>query len=347
MSLRVPSRTVLVLVAAAALTISMAGLRSVAGIVGPAFLALVLTITVHPLRILLRRFRLPDWLASTLMVIVVYLLLLVLSLALVVSLGRLAGLVPQYRPKVDDLLGDAGDWLAARGVGSDQVQAMLSALDVGGLVSTATSVLSGVLGLLSDLFFIVTLLLFMAFDATSTTRVLAALRSRRAYLVDAMISFARSTRKYLAVSATFGLIVAVVDSVALVVMGVPGAFVWGVLAFVTNFIPNVGFVIGVVPPAIIGLLEGGPGLMVAVIAVYSVINFVIQSIIQPRVVGDAVGLSATITFLSLVFWSWAIGPLGALLAVPLSLLAKALLIEADPDARWALPLVSGKLSNRP
>ena len=74
-------------------------------------------------------------------------------------------------------------------------------------------------------------------------------------------------------------------------MGLPGAFAWAVLAFVTNFIPNIGFVIGVIPPAIIGLLEGGPSMMLAVIAVYSVINVVIQSIIQPRVVGDNVGLT--------------------------------------------------------
>ena len=146
----------------------------------------------------------------------------------------------------------------------------------------------------------------------------------------------------MAVSAGFGLVVAVIDGVALQIMGVPGAFVWAVLAFVTNFIPNIGFVIGVIPPALIALLDGGVGLMVAVIVVYSVINFLIQSVIQPRVVGDRVGLSPTLTFLSLVFWTFVIGPLGALLAVPLSLLTRALLVEADPRARWALPLISGK-----
>src|SRR5262249_4764827 len=135
---------------------------------------------------------------------------------------------------------------------------------------------------------------------------------------------------------------AVIDSLALVIMGVPGAFIWGVLSFVTNFIPNIGFVIGVIPPALIALLDGGPGLMIAVIVVYVVINFVIQTVIQPRIVADAARLSSTLTFLSLVFWSWAIGPLGALLAVPLSLLLKSLLIEADPEARWMLPLISGK-----
>jgi predicted PurR-regulated permease PerM len=173
-------------------------------------------------------------------------------------------------------------------------------------------------------------------------KIVGQLGERKSDFVEALASFARGTRSYMAVSAGFGFVVAVIDAGALLIIGVPGAFVWGVLAFVTNFIPNVGFVIGVVPPALIGLLEGGVGMMVVVVVVFTVINFVVQSVIQPRIVGDAVGLSATLTFLSLVFWGWAIGALGALLAVPLSLLLKALLVEADPEARWTLPLISGK-----
>ena len=80
--------------------------------------------------------------------------------------------------------------------------------------------------------------------------------------------------------------------------------------------------------------------MLAVIAVYCVLNVVIQSGIQPKVVGDAVGLSTTLTFVSLVFWAWVIGPIGALLAIPLSLLIKAVLIDADPANKWLVPLVS-------
>jgi predicted PurR-regulated permease PerM len=79
---------------------------------------------------------------------------------------------------------------------------------------------------------------------------------------------------------------------------------------------------------------------VLVVVAYSLINFVIQALIQPKFVGDAVGLSISLTFLSLVFWSYVIGPLGALLAVPLSLLAKALLVDADPDSRWLDPLIA-------
>jgi AI-2 transport protein TqsA len=107
------------------------------------------------------------------------------------------------------------------------------------------------------------------------------------------------------------------------------------LAFITNYIPNIGFLIGLLPPALLALLSGGPNLMVAVIVVYCALNFVLQSLVQPRFIGDAVGLSVTVTFLSLAFWAWLLGPLGAILAIPLTLLVKALLVDIDPRAGWA------------
>src|SRR5918995_1599565 len=151
---------------------------------------------------------------------------------------------------------------------------------------------------------------------------------------------ARATRQYIVVSTVFGLIVALLDVAALYWLDVPLPWLWGLLAFITNYIPNIGFVLGLVPPALLALLQGGVRQAVLVVIAYTVINLVIQSLIQPKFVGDAVGLSITLTFLSLVFWSFIIGPLGALLAVPLSLLAKALLVDADPDSRWLIPLIA-------
>jgi AI-2 transport protein TqsA len=81
--------------------------------------------------------------------------------------------------------------------------------------------------------------------------------------------------------------------------------------------------------------------MLAVIAVYSLLNVVIQSVIQPKVVGEAVGLSVTLTFLSLIFWSWIMGPIGAVMAVPFTLFVRALFVEADPAKSWLMPLIAG------
>lgn len=332
--------TLKVLVGGAALFIVVAGVREASGIIGPLVLALALTIVFHPLRDRLQR-HMPSWAASVLLLIGVYAVLLVLGLALLVSAARLAQLLPDYKAQLNDQLSGVTDWLKGLGVDQSQLDNMKNQVDAGRVADFAISLLGNVAGVLSNLFFIVTLLLFMAFDGAQTKPLMAWAREHRPDATDAMASFARGTRTYLGVSAVFGLIVAVIDTVALWAMGVPGAFVWGVLAFVTNFIPNIGFVIGVVPPALMALLEGGWGLMLAVVAVYCVINFVIQSLIQPRYVGTAVGLSTTLTFLSLVFWAWVLGPLGALLAVPMSLFFKALLVEANPEARWLEPLVSG------
>jgi len=329
------------LLGAAAFTIALAGVRAIADIIGPVFLAVVITVTLHPVRRRLERHRFPEWAASIVMLLAAYLLLFLLTLALIVSVAQLADLIPGYTDQITESVASVGNTLRDLGVQQAQINAVVDAVDPGQIVDLAMSVLSGTLAVVSNLFFLFTVLLFMAFDTDSTRRGLAAVGERFPNPVAALSNFARGARSYMGVSAGFGLVVAVIDGVALQIMGVPGAFVWAVLAFVTNFIPNIGFVIGVIPPALIALLESGPGTMVAVIVVYSVINFLIQSVIQPRVVGDAVGLTPMLTFLSLVFWTWVIGPLGALLAVPLTLLIRALLVEADPSTRWAMPLIAG------
>ena len=326
----------------AALTIALAGARSIADIIGPVFLALVLTVTLHPIRIWLEGHGVRQVVASIIMLVASYALLILLTLALMVSVAQLAALVPEYTDQIHESAASAGDTLKNLGVEQEQIDAVVGTIDPGELVDFAMSLLSGTLGVLTDMFFLFTVLLFMAFDTDSTRRSLATLGRRYPAPIEALDNFARGSRNYMGVSASFGLIVAIIDGLALYFMDVPGAFVWAVLAFVTNFIPNIGFIIGVIPPALIALLDSGPDQMVAVIVVYSVVNFVIQSVIQPRVVGDAVGLSAILTFLSLVFWTWVVGPLGAILAVPLSLFTKALLVEADAGARWALPLISGR-----
>jgi len=142
----------------------------------------------------------------------------------------------------------------------------------------------------------------------------------------------------------FGFIVAVLDVIALAIIGVPLFVTWGVLAFVTNYIPNIGFILGVIPPALIALLDGGVGSAVAVVAVYTVINVVVQTIIQPRFTGDAVGISATVAFVSLIFWAYLLGTLGALLAVPATLFLKSVLLDNSVPASWVNALVSASPS---
>jgi AI-2 transport protein TqsA len=333
-------RGLLVLLSVAGAVVSVAGLRAASGIVGPAFLALMIVITIHPLLAWLQRHRVPGWLAVGLTMLVAYASLLALAAALVLSVARLATLIPSYQPQFTSLVDQVTGWLGELGVTQEQVNTAVSQFDLDSLVGVLQWVLAGVAGVVSDLAFILVLLFFLIIDSSSFPRRLRAAAGQRPQLVEALTSFARATRQYVVVSTVFGLIVALVDVAALYWLDVPLPWLWGLLAFITNYVPNIGFVLGLLPPALLALLQGGVRQAVLVIVAYSVINFVIQSLLQPKFVGDAVGLSITLTFLSLVFWSYVIGPLGALLAVPLSLFVKALLVDADPGSRWLDRLIT-------
>jgi AI-2 transport protein TqsA len=324
-----------ILVGGAATVVVVAGVQAIAWLIGPAFMALIVVIAVAPVQSWLRRHGWPGWATTLVIVLLVYAILVALALGIIISVARLATELPQYASKADGLVSSATAQLAKLGVGPEQLHQAAASLNLGKLAGVLGSVLGGIAGLASNLVFLLALLLFLSIESGGAGDRLASIAADRPRITEALGHFAWGTRQYLLVTTVFGLIVAVLDSVALAILGIPLAITWGLLAFITNYIPNVGFIIGVVPPALLGLLTGGPQLMVIVIVVYCVLNFVVQSLIQPRFIGDAVGLSVTVTFLALVFWAWLLGPLGAILAIPLTLLAKALLVDIDPQARWA------------
>ncbi len=316
-------------------------MRGLAEIIGPVFLALILTIVVSPLRRLLVDRGVNGSLSALIALVVVIAFLLAMAAALVFSIAKLAALLPAYQDRFTELLDSARGWLATRGVGDEQLQAAFEKFDLGSLVDLLQGWLTGLLGVVSNLGFVVILLFFMGLDARHFSRRVREAARVRPAITTALTGFASGTTRYLIVSTVFGLIVAAIDTAVLYLLDIPLPWLWGLLAFITNYIPNVGFFIGVVPPALLGLLDQGWATMLWVIVAYCVINFIIQSIIQPKVVGEAVGLSTTLTFLSLVFWTWILGPLGAVLAIPLSLFVKALLLDADPSTRWLTGLISG------
>ena len=328
-------RGVIILLGIASLVVTVAGIRAVAWLLGPVFLALIIVIAVTPLQDWMLRRGLPRWLSVLALVIGVYAIMLGIALIMIISIARLGGLVPQYASQADTLLHSLEGTLRRFNVSTDELRAALKSVNWGRIAGLVGAMLARVAGLLSNFVFLLALLLFLSVEANGVGDRLESVADDRPEIAAALGSFARGTRSYLVVTTIFGLIVAVLDSVALAIMGIPLAVTWGLLSFITNYIPNIGFVLGVIPPALIGLLQGGPTLMITVIVVYSVLNFVVQSLIQPRFIGDSVGLSVTITFLTLFLWTWLIGPLGAILAIPLTLLAKALLVDVDPGASWA------------
>ncbi|MCT9819627.1 AI-2E family transporter [Microbacterium sp. W1N] len=340
------SPTTRILIGLAAAVVVLVGLWLAREIVGPLALAAVIVIICHPVRHPLERRGWPRWLATTAVIVVAYVVLAAMAALLVYAGGAFVRLV---RESAGDLraTGDAVvGWLATLGLTDEASDAVGSLLDPTAIVGYATSLGGAALNVLTAFFFVLAYVIFMAADGARYARATATFGARVRPAVGRFQAFNRGVRRYYIVNASFGAVVAIVDGLALWALQIPIPGVWAILAFVTNFIPNIGFVIGLVPPALLALVVGGWPLMLAVIAIYCVVNVTLQVMVQPKFVSDAVDLSLTLSFFSVIFWTFVIGPLGAILSIPLTLLVRALILEGDPGAWW-LRWLSGDRQARP
>jgi predicted PurR-regulated permease PerM len=335
-----PSPSVRTAVIVIALLLVLAAMWVAREIVAPLALAAVLVIIVHPIRHPLQRWGWPRWAATTVVVAVAYLILAILAALLTFAGFEFAELVDEVADELQSSVASVTDWLKAAGFGAQLADATSTALDPSVLLDVAQGVGGWVLGFATAAFFVLAYVIFMAADAARYGRAERALGPGVRTAVDRIRAYNSSVRRYYVVNASFGAVVAIVDGLALWAMGVPAPVVWAILAFVTNFIPNIGFVLGLVPPMALAFVVGGWPLALAVIAVYSVVNVVLQVLVQPKFVSDAVDLSLTLSFVSVVFWTFVIGPLGAILSIPLTLLVRDLLLDRDPEAAWLRWLTS-------
>jgi predicted PurR-regulated permease PerM len=323
------------------------GTKAAAGIVAPSMLAFVLTIAVLPVGRWASKHRWPTWLGTLTALIAAYLILLIMVVGCVVCLVKFVDLLPSYASEASDLAKEAEKGLDNLGLSTSATSDALSKVDPTKLADLLGELVADISGAFGFLFFLVTLMFFFVVAVPGFVPRAAALRRSKPELAEAMGTFLQRSQTYLVVTALFGAIVGVLDAGALWLLGVPLPLVWGFFSFLTNFIPNIGFIIGIIPPAFLALLDDGwEGLLMVVVA-YSVLNVTIQTFIQPRVVGSSVGLSGEITFMSLVVWTFLLGALGALLAVPMTLLLRAIFIDADKRTSWVAPLIDAKVEPEP
>jgi AI-2 transport protein TqsA len=319
---------------------AVAGINAAAAILGPIVLAFVLTVVAHPIIGALVRRGVRKAIAIAITVLVVEGVLIGFMLALIFSFGQLVTVLPQYSDEWEQALDGIRSTLAGAGVGQEQVQDVLHSIQASTVISAVGGLFAALAGSLASFVLVLATVLFMTAEGAGLPgRLAGAPGSWR--LRRALGDFARNTRRYIVVTTIFGFLVAVVDTVALVLLGVPLALLWGLVSFLTNYVPNIGFFLGLAPPTLLAFLVGGPGLALAVIVIYTLVNFVLQSVIQPVFVGDAVGLSVTLSFLSVIVWTVVLGPMGAILAVPLTLFVHAILVGQDPDRLWAKALLAG------
>lgn len=329
-----------ILIVGALSAICLWGMARFSSLIAPAFLALTLVLTIRPIHRFWVRRGIPPWLSAIGSIIVLVTVLGGIIGLTVLAFLPLPKVVMKYQANYDHLVSQITDFLQnnavlqRQGYPNSSVEEFIAGLDlesVMGWLKVAFDQVSSFTGM----FAIVAMSIFFIVIDTLTLDARSKIVERaQPEFHEALSGFEGRVRQYWLVASIFGAIVAVFDWIALQALGIPLAMAWALISFITNYIPNVGFILGLLPPALFGLLEGGWQLMVWVTVAYSLINFIIQSLLQPKFTADAVGLSATVTFLSLLLWAVVLGPLGALLAVPVTLFFKAILVDSSPSTRW-------------
>ncbi|WP_092552378.1 AI-2E family transporter [Herbiconiux ginsengi] len=339
-------RGAIILVGLASAVVVSIGISSLRGILAPVLLTLILTICASPVRTGLEKRGVPRGLATGAVILVVFGLLAGFTYTILIAFSQFVAMLPGYAAQFQQIGETVAGWLTTLGIDQQQIQAVVQGIDPGNVIAAVTSAIGSVAGITAALVIVLTMMILMAADAVYAKTILGQLKTRKPDLVTAITSYTSNVRRYMVVTTVLGIVQGALNTLALAILHVPAALLWGLLAFLMSFIPNIGYFFAIIPPIIFGFLVGGWPTVIAIVIVYGVINAVVQSIIQPRVVGQAVSLSQTVTFFSVLFWAVVIGPIGAILAVPLTLLGKMILIDANPDAQWWRPVLGPTAETR-
>ncbi len=302
------ARTAPPLVGVAAFVIVIVGLSLAAGVVSMILLSVLVAILVAPIASAVRRRGWPGWAALLLALASYVLVLAVFGIITAVGVFRLLRELPADTSDLTQILGvDLGD---------SQVADTLARAFAGVLTTLAQGALSS----LAVVGYSVIVVAYLLLEApTARDRLLWAFGSNPVVVERAGALVVR-LRAYLIARAALGGAAAILDTIVLIVLGIPSAFLWGVLSFLLSFVPNVGFILSMIPPAVLGLVVGGWPTALAVVISYSVINVTVDYLVQPRFVGSAVDLSPLVVTVSLLFWALVLGGAGAIFAVPLTII---------------------------
>ncbi|CAM5522820.1 AI-2E family transporter [Leifsonia shinshuensis] len=326
-------RSVRILLGLASGMVILFGFHAIAGILAPSLLALVLVICAQPVRVWLERHGTPSGVATGAVALTTFALLAGFVALLIIAMAQFVGMLPQYKEQFQQLGQQFANWLSSIGISPQDLKVVTQGFDPTKLLNFFSGLLGGAFGFIAFGVIVLTMLILMPADAAYTPTLLRQLEPTKPNLVYAMTGFAHSVRRYMVVTTLLGIVQGVINGIALWILGVPAALLWAILSFLCSFIPNVGYFLALVPPLVFGYLIGGWGTVIAIIVIYGIVNAVVQSVVQPKVVGNAVALSQTLTFFSVLLWAVVLGAIGAILAIPLTLLARAILVDSDPRAR--------------
>jgi len=324
----------------AAAVVVLAGLKAAQSLAIPFLLSLFLAIICAPIVSWLARWKIPTVLA---VVIVVVALLAVFSgFGAVVggSVNDFAAFASQYQARFDGLLQSASGWFEAHDIDPESLD-ILQAVQPGRLMNLLGGFLKNLAAVLSNLFLIILTMIFMLLEAASFPTKLKAAVGVGRFDVENLRTIVTQIQRYLGIKTVTSLTTGVLVGVWTAAIGLEFSVVWGLLAFLLNYVPSIGSIVAAIPAVLLALVQGGGGFAILVAIGYVVVNVSIGNLAEPYLMGRTLGLSTLVVFLSLVFWGWLWGYIGMLLSVPLTMIIKILLENTD-DLQWVAVMLDTK-----
>ena len=321
----------------AALIVITAGLKAAEDLAVPFLLAaFIATIAATPMFWLERR-RVPGWLAITVVMVAMVGILMGVGALVAQSASAFTQKLPFYQERLTTLYGEAIAWLGGYGIELSR-ELLIENFNPSQALAMAGNTLAGLGGVLSNSFLIILTVIFILAEASSFPRKLRDVLRDADRSMPYFDRFAENVNRYIAIKTSVSLFTGLVITAYLAALGVDFAILWGLLAFLLNFVPAIGSIIAAVPAVLLALVQLGPGFALLAAAGYAVVNVGMGNVVEPRFMGRELGLSTLVVFLSLVLWGWVLGPVGMLLSVPLTMTAK-IALEANPGTEWLAHLL--------
>lgn len=320
------------LLSAAAFVVVVAGLRAAEAVVVPFLLSVFIAVIAAPPVFWLERRGLPKWLAMLSVLAALAGVGIALSAIVGSSIRKFSGELPTYKARLVEQTQGLVEWLRGQGVPVSQEE-FSQYFDPGAAIQLVADLFNGFGGVLANAFLIFLTVVFILFEAHSFPHKIRAVVSNAERSLAQFDGFSENLKRYLAIKTIASLGTGAAITIGLAIFGVDYPLLWGLLAFLLNFVPNIGSVIAAVPTVVFSFIQLGPATAAWVAATYVVVNVVVGNVIEPRFLGRGLGLSTLVVFISLVFWGWVLGPVGMFLSVPLTMTAK-IALDSHDETRW-------------
>ena len=328
-------------IVAAAVVVIIYGMQFAKALLIPFLLAaFIALITVRPM-LWMQRKGVPAVLAALSIVLLVMLILTVVGTVVGRSIAEFTAALPSYQARLDSIVSNVLAFMAENLNGDDSIQDLGDLINPGRVMSFVTVFLNAMRGVLTSVFLIFFTVVFILLEASQLKTKIEAAFGTTSMELERPRLFLVNLGRYLGIKTLVSFATGFLAWLLTWSIGLDFPLLWGMLAFLLNYVPTIGSIIAAVPAILLALIQLGPGEAVAVMIGFVSINVMFGNLIEPRLMGYGVGISPLVVFVGLIFWYWVFGPVGMLLSVPLTMVVK-LLLESDEETRWIAILLGSE-----